>query len=247
MKKLYEPISIDTWNKIADRVKTLKLSNNSNKEYIQNLYRFKELLSDLDISLDEGKKEPYYNPQIGLSSLLSAIYNTSIIPEQSIGDFQEYIYALNDLGVQSIEYRPINFPKENRAKLEFYDDYTHLQKVITKCYTDGKFSINRPDIFTYSDCNKYVITNLDDASYSLTTTVCHKRPYRDEKPQVLESKIIIKNFKGNLPSKEELLKIEFPKLKIHTKKISWGESPIYSQLFKEYDFDEIENVKKLTK
>ncbi len=246
MKRLYEQVPIDTWKRIADRVKRLNINGYTSDEFNSNLKILQNLLSDLDLSLEEGKKEPKIDDQIGLSSLLSSIYCTSIIPESSIQDFCEYIYALDDLGVENITYRPVNFPNKINTKLEYSDDYVHMQKLISKCYTDGKFKLSRPDIISYCDYNRYLITNIKDASYILITKISHQRPYALKEPQVLESEIVIKNFKGNLPDKKELINIEFPKLKIHSRKISWGESPEYSQIFNEYINEDI-IVKKLKK
>lgn len=247
MKRLYEQISIETWKKIAARVQNLNISTGSSAEFKFNLKALQKLLSDLDLYLEIGSNKPEYKGQIGLASLLNSVYNTSITLQNSIREFCEYIYILDDLGVESIEYKPINFPNKINTKLEYEDDYLHLQKVINKCYTDGKFKLSRPDIISYRDYYRYLITDIKDASYLLTTKISHQRPYAYKEPQVLESSVVIKNFNGNLPDKKELLNTEFPKLKIHSRKISWDESPEYSQIFKEYNPEELENVKRLKK
>jgi len=244
MNKLYQNIPMKLWIDIADKIQLLNMS--PTQDFKSNLLILRGLLSDLDICLELGNETPQTDIQIGLASLLKSIYNTSDCYAESIKEFCEYIYMLNDLGIQSMKYKPINFPTKMERHLNITKTYSG--KAIEECYTDGKFKLSRPSgIINYYGYDCYVITNLKDASYILSADIFHKTPYAFTQPVISESYAIVKDFKGKLPCKKDFLSVDFPKLKIHNKKINWGESPEYSQIFDVYSKDDLNTVKKLTK
>ena len=217
MNKLYQNIPMKLWIDIADKIRLLNMS--PTQDFKSNLLILRGLLSDLDLCLQLGSETPRTDIEIGLASLLKTIYNISNNYTESIQNFCKYIYILKDLGIESIKYKPINFPTKFNKDLELSTNYN--EKIIKECYTDGKFKLAKPSGTIHYVYNRYNITDLKDASYILSANISHKPPYAFTQPLILESYAIVKDFKGKLPNKKEFLNVDFPKLKIHNKKINW--------------------------
>lgn len=241
MKKLNEQLTIDEWKKIAEKISKLKIIDHTEKEFKNNLIILKNLLSDLDLCLELGNTNPKIESQIGLSTLLDQIDKTST------QKFCEYIYILNDLGIQYINYNPINFPKNIDSKLIFIDGDNHSNiKIINKCYTDGNFKLSKPkNIISYIDNRCLIINDLKNASYILLGKIFHERPYALKAANVYEARAIIKNFNGKLPHKNEFISTNFPILNLNSQKVKWGESPEYTMSFNEFKKEDISYTKRL--
>ena len=243
MKKLYEQIPIETWKKIAYRVQRLKISDYSDKEFEENLNTLKELLSDLDISLAGKVRKPKRQCDIGLASLLHEIYFSKCGHYFPKANFYKYIYRLSDLGIQSIEFKPVKFPSAVGFMRKAHSDLDETTK-IEKCYTDGAFKL---DNYAFNGEDNYDLTNLEDASY-LFNVHLYQPDSKSGKIYTLNSSASIKNFNGKrFPEKSEIKKMEYPELRVTEQTIRWGESPKYRQVFDCFDETELSCAKRLTK
>jgi len=242
MTKLYQQIPIETWKRIAYKVQRLKLSDCSDEEFKTNLNILRKLLSDLDISLKEGKRIPEHESEIGIASLLhSILFSENVFHRYVKANFYEYIQRLSDLRIKSMEFRPVDF--YFRVD-ELYLMRTHESQINSKCYTDGTFKL---EYFQDSTgCLNYIMNDLKDESY-LFDVEFKKYPDRNTLG-IVKADACVKNFNGTrFPSKDELLRIGFPKVETSGKVINWGESPEYKQVFETFSYDDLSCSKRLTK
>jgi len=242
MTKLYNQIPIETWKRIAYKVQRLKISDCSDEEFEANLKLLQKLLSELDISFEEGKRVPEHESEIGAASLLHSILFLNNIPRRYIkAHFYEYIQRLSDLGIESMEFRPVDF--------YFRVDDMYLIKsgsetINSKCYTDGTFKLEYFQDRT--GCLNYVMNDLKDESYLLDVEF---KKYHDRNTLgIIKAEACVKKFNGTrFPSKDEFLRIGFPDIESLEKTVRWGESTDYKQVFENFNDDKLSCAKRLTK
>lgn len=158
-------------------------------------------------------------------------------------DFIEYIQKLELLGVKNIQFNPSMFPTTSSKYIESVENGINNTKCTNKYYTDGKFKLYKPRVTFYRDNFRYNMVEIKDASFLIYTKISHEVPYKEKEPIVLESDVVVKNFNGKLPNKEDVINCNYPSLNIHSRKINWGESPEYSQTYKEFTHEEYEKKK----
>lgn len=247
MTKLYNQIPIETWKKIAYKVQRLKISDCSDYEFKQNLKLLQKLLLDddnINLSLNEGKRKPKNLEEIGLASLLHSIYtsnNNHILSKECIkSNFYEYIYALNDLGLTAMEYRPIGFDGlGDTLTIGNIADPTKINR--KKIYTNGTFKLKYYNGY-FGTVVK--LEELKNATFLINVVLNHVSNHRDG------GYAIVKNFfldNNMLPSKEELDSIEFPKLIAKEQVVKFGECPEYSQIYDTINLEKLSCSKRLTK
>lgn len=223
MKKISDLISIEIWKEIANIVQRLNITSRTSIEFSKNLEELNQLLSNLGIYLEMGEPIPKQPSEIGISSLLEAIYSSDFPMEYKKAGFYEKIYQLFSLGVQNVQFLPVNFPTEiSDLKVEYLkENGVQTPSFISKCYTDGYFMQKKP-----SDCTAeyYSIYNLHNANYiiNIKSNVLSVDK-ADSKSYVISrcSDAIVKNFNGSFPCREELVKLEFPKFKEPEKYAKW--------------------------
>ena len=250
MTKLYQQIPIETWKRIAYKVQRLKISDCSDEEFQANLKLLQKLLLDddkINISLQEGKREPKTFEEIGLASLLHSIYGGRRWVYRNIkSDFYEYIYALNDLGLNAMKYRPIGFDRlaDDILKISIGDPKRHNRK---KLYTNGTFELK----YFHGYFGKVVkLDKLKNATFLIHLTLDSIKNNR------ACSHVISKDFKLSdnkfpcdsiFPTKEELDSVEFPKLMTEKQIVQFGENPEYSQVYDRLNLEKLSCSKRLTK
>lgn len=223
MKKIYESIEIETWKKIAQRVQKLDFSNGDcySSEFTENLKKLKRLLSDLDICLDDLSREPKKEEEIGLASLLQAIYDSDEGKYYKKAHFYEKIYQISELGIQYIEFSPVEFYESNHSIQNIYNEKTNIS-TIGKFYTDGDFQLKSSAIVTKTKSGyEYTMWGLNNANYVIFTTLLRNWSSTNKKAQVELAQAALKNFNGIFPSKEEMMSFEFPELLILEQSGSW--------------------------
>lgn len=242
MKRITDELPIKTWKEIVEIVLKTNASILSIKNFDLNLEIIKKFITDLDICADD----------IRLSMFLKIVYETKGYWDISKLDFREYIQKLEMLGVKNITFNPSMFPTASNEYLELEENGLHNYKRVSKYYTDGKFKLYKPKTVTfYRDNFRYKMEEIKDASFLIYTNILHEVPYMEKEPVILESNAIIKDFNGKLPSMEDVINVKYPRLNIHSRKINLGESPIYSEIYKEFTHEEFqkeqnEKVKSLT-
>lgn len=241
--KLYERIPIDTWKRIADVVQRLRMYEDTFEEFDSNLVELKEMLFDLDISLDAGLRYPKKTEEIGLSSLLHAIYSSNVKRDYRKANFYEKIYQLDELGIPNIEFRPNNFV-DRIDGIAFLRDVNDGKVIgINKCFIDGEFDVIYPDN-PLSDV--YGMTNFRDVNYLINVLV---RCDTDLKKSVIdfrETYVVLKNFNGNFPNKKSIEEIRYPGLGIYDKVLDDGKRHlVLKQLFYTLDAKSCQYSKRL--
>jgi len=247
MKKLYEQIPIETWKKIAYKVQRLKINDLSDKEFKNNLKLLQQLLSEnIDVSLDLNKREPKKIDEIGLASLLYSIYkeyyNNKMCSKYAKAHFYEYIHSLDYLGISSMAFLPtgINDTLKNTLTAKTFEMQNYISK--NKIYTDGTFKLKN---YKYiNEC--YDLINLENASFIINVNLKSEFGITS----INNAYSIVKDFKfynNFLPSKEEIINMNFPDLKVKATTLKWGESPEYSQVYDRLDRDKLNFTKRLTK
>ena len=211
MKRLNERISIDTWKVIADRVQKLNIYDFSDREFNENLILLREMLSDLDICLDSLSRYPKRDSEVGLASLLQAIYSGNVFDDYKKANFYEKIYQLDELGIPSIEFKPVNFPIFSGG-ISLLKDECGATVGAKKSFTDGEFDIWYAD----EPLNRwYDIVNLKDANYLLNALVELDTSSGKVIVNPDDSYAVLKNFNGVFPNKETLEWLNYPGLCVY--------------------------------
>lgn len=238
MYKLNEQIPMSMWEKIADAVQLLDISTASDQEFKDNLIKLKELLNKLDLCLEEFNRVPANTEQVGLATLLESIYSSDADIRRKKTRFYETIYSLSDLGVKSMEFKPISFCEGiygfSQKRLE------NDKMFLAKFFTDGDFCIINIPV---NDDEFYWIDRLDRANYVINMALSEKNGI----VSVEEAQALLKNFNGLYPSKEEFLKMEHAKMMVPAQSIKFGDNVtnIY-QSFEKGDVRDASFAKKLT-
>lgn len=246
MKKIYESIEIETWQEIAQRVQRLDISTceNYDSEFTKNLKKLKQLLSDLDICLDDLSREPKKEEEIGLASLLQAIYNSKEDIYYKKAHFYEQIYQLSELGVKNLVFCPTAFSERDHSARKLYNMCNNTI-MIEKCYTDGKFKIT-PEKVSGKDLYGcyYKFSDLEEENYMLWVKLLENT--RNRNSQIMSLEAILKNFNGLLPTKEEITKLEFPKVLILEQENTWElSSPTIREIYSHFDTSTLSCQKQL--
>lgn len=225
--KLYDKLSIDVWNVIADSVQLLNIYDFSDWEFYNNLELLNGLLIDKGIYFDFLERYPNKIEDIGLASLLQEIYNASVYGDYKKANFYEKIYQLSDLGLSSIQFLPFDFPNDIKG-ISLIKNENGEVLGINNCFTDGNFDIG------YSDETLdrwYDIVNLEDANYVLRVLVNN---INGENVISDKSYAILRNFNGEYPSKKDIYDIRYPGLCIYDKFINDEKHYILKQIFYPY-------------
>lgn len=235
MRKISESMEIATWKAIAYRVQQLNFADGTEQEFQENLAILNKILQELGIEGNIGKRTPNSADEIGTASLLQSVQDMNVPNNYKKATFYEKIYQLSDLGVQEIEFCPV----------EFYESYHSVKKVyaknqnkatITKCYTDGEFQITEEKINrAYEFGNYYTIRNLCNANYILVTELYSKSMMN---VWINYSQAALKNFNGIFPSKQEIMRFEFPELAVAKQSLAWGESPRVKEKYESFDIEQ---------
>ena len=244
MRKISESMEIATWKAIAYRVQQLNFEKGTEQEFQENLASLNKILQELGVEGNIGERTPNLADEIGTASLLQSVQDIHVPNNYKKATFYEKIYQLSDLGVQEIEFCPV----------EFYESYHSVKKVygekrdkttITKCYTDGEFQITEEKIKrAYELGNYYTIRNLYNANYILVTELS-KSSESKMNVWVEYSQAALKNFNGVYPSKEEIIKFYFPELAVATQSLIWGESPRVKEKYESFDIEQASYQKSL--
>lgn len=240
MRKIYESMKIETWKIIASKVQQLNFMDGNEEEFQKNLARLNVILQELGIEENIGKRNPQLTDEIGTSSLLQSIQDIHVPNNYKKSTFYEKIYQLADLGVQDIEFRPV-------------DSYSGLPNLIRntfkkvnmlqKYYTDGTFQLQEELIENIYIYNLYELCN---ANYVLLTTLIQSLTTEEHYSiKQEESKVILRTFNGIYPSKEEIMKFEFPELVVPKQSLIWGESPRVKEKFETFDAKDASYQKRL--
>jgi len=241
MKKITEELSIDTWKYIAYAVQRLNITGNSETEYLENLKKLKKLLSDIDIDLSAGNPES----KVGISTLLQSIYKMDVHSRYKKARFYEKIYQLSDLGVETIQFQPIDFVDSIFCLYKTVD--RQGCHIIKKAYTDGKFSLCQKQ----GTSGKYFnIHNIEDANYLLCFSVANNEYIKKQSSEsnIVESTAILKNFNGSYPSIEEVKSMSFPKLIVPEQTQEWGNASLeLEENFNKFDETKASYQKRLTR
>lgn len=242
MQKINEKLSIEIWKEIAYSVQKLNFSNGGEEEFNTNIGKLKKFLLNLNLCLLEGKRNPKSEEEMGLSSLLQSIYDTTA--EFPKTNFYEQVYILKDLGIEEIEYCPILFYKEIRDLKKIYQDNKN-RTVIDKAYTDGIFSLKSESVVGKNTSGYYYdISNLQNANFILNILL----EKTDSKTVLQSASASLKNFNGRFPSKKEIMKDTFPEIIVPSQTISFGEEiQNLKEQFEFFHIEELSCIKKLKK
>lgn len=254
--KLYEQIPIDTWKEIAYNVQRLNISDCSDEEFEKNLKQLEKLLRNSNICLENSSREPKEEQEIGLASLLQSIYDIGVESHCKKATFYEKIYELSDLGIQSMEFRPVEFPEgiydiksvytKRKIGNGIYIDKEPIQ--VSKFYTDGQFDLinshyNR-NVTNY-EVKLFDIQNIADANYLLIITL--DQDYQNN-IVMRQKEASLKNFNGKFPDREEVMAMRHPKILVPTQVQEWGEQlEQLKEIFKEFDEEDLSCRKMLTR
>jgi len=243
VKRLNDKINIDIWKKIADRVQMLNIYDFSDREFMDNLHMLRDMVSDLDISLDYLSRYPDSYDDVGLASLLQSIYDGDVYNDYKKANFYEKIYQLDDLGVSWIRFCPVSFPSKIENISLFKDDVSGKILGINKCFTDGDFRVDYVD--SPLD-RRYDLINLRDANYIFNVLLSVDNGYKNEFANMDDVSVVLKNFNGKYPSKDSILEVRYPGLCTYYKDIP-GDSRrlILKQIYQLYDTRDVNYPKKL--
>lgn len=223
MQSLSEKLPIEVWQQISECIKDLDFNDNNKEEYYENLQALKIRLASLN--LIEGSRTPKTNEEVGIATILQSIYNTGF----DNGHFKKMtfcrnIYTLTSLGVEEIEFRPIDFYDSIIGLKQIYyktDDKT----VYEKAYTDGIFELRTTLRERKNDLGYiYDIVNLRDANFILKVLLHKKNNPKEIEPiKMKHISISLKNFKGRYPSRNTIMLDCFPNLIIPKQTVGFGE------------------------
>ena len=203
MHKLYEKNSIETWMILAAKVRRLDFSQQTEKEFYDNLKKLVKLLDDTEIDLTTGHRNVINKKEIGLSVFLHTIYQMKSIDRSSRGIFfYNKIRELLKLGIKTIEFLPVDFDKEINLEQILKDEKIIM---INKAYTDGEFEFCRYG----KKIENIKLGNLTNANYILKYNM---RKDKNDKLVVIEGNAILRNFNGNYPTIKEVKKDAFPEI-----------------------------------
>lgn len=241
--KLSDRLAIDIWKVIADKVQMLRIYDFSDREFNENLVMLGKMLANLDISLDFLNRYPNSAGEVGLAALLQGIYSGNVFNDYKKANFYEKIYQLDELGIPSIQFRPVDFPACVDGISLLKDIDTGEDVGIRNCFTDGEFKIGYPDMPLN---RRYDLVNLKDANYVIDVLV-------DKREEGIfinqdESYAILRNFNGIYPNKETLYDIRYPGLGVYSRYLDDGKRQIYlKELFYPMDRDSVNYPKKLVR
>lgn len=245
LRKLSDRIDIDTWKVIADRLQGLNIYDFSDEEFNNNLINMKWMLSDLDISLDFLSRYPKNINEVGLASLLQAIYSGNVYNDYKKANFYEKIYQLDELGIPWIEFRPVEFPSlvEGISLIKDFDEKDIIG--VNKCFTDGDFDIGYPD----SPLNRrYDIVNLKNANYLIKILLSVDTDYKNQFISLEDACAILKNFNGDYPSKESITEVEYPGLGLYRNgNLNYKRRMILKQIYYKFDTSKALYTKRLVR
>lgn len=242
MKKIYESMKIETWKTIAYRVQKLNFLDGTEQEFQENLAKLSIILQELGIEENIGKRNPQSTSEIGTSSLLQSIQDIHVPNNYKKSTFYEKIYQLADLGVQDIEFRPVN---SYRGLPDLVKKSSKENIILEKCYTDGTFQLLYAPI---TDMYAYSLYELCNANYVLLTTLFQSLTTEERySTKQKESKVILKTFDGIFPSREEIMKFEFPELVVPKQSLIWGELPRVKEKFETFDKEKASYQKRFKK
>lgn len=208
MRSLSKKISIDTWKMIADRVQKLNIYDFSDREFNENLVLLRMLLSDLDICLEYLSRYPTREQDIGLASLLQAIYSSNVNTDYKKANFYEKINQLDILSIPSIQFRPIGF-EDVRGLMLTKSPYDMSTISVNKCFTDGDFKI---EYYNSGDNQCYDMVHFNDANYLINVLVELDANSKTPRINPDASFAVLRNFDGFYPVKESIDELRFPGL-----------------------------------
>ncbi len=250
MKKMNEFLGIETWKTIAKRVQKLQISDCSEQEFSKNLKELQGLLSDLDICIEALSRDPQHQNEVGLASLLQAIYNSNRRESLKKDSFYEKIYQLSNLGIQNIRFLPVE--EYYRMKDIVVRDFKgiHNGENLYKVYTDGTFSLEESlETVRFKkgmeQYRKYHIKDLKNANYIISVEVLKRLSC--EKTKLAMASATLKTLDGVFPSQEELMRFSFPELTISKQIIHWGDSIQMKEKFDGFDTQNENYQKQLQK
>ncbi len=230
---LDEKIPIEVWKEIAKSVQLLDFKHYyDHKTYFENLIKLRKYLSKLDICIDTA--DTVVNP----SSLLQAIYAIKVSLPNKKATFYESIYALDELGIQTISFVPEHFPQNMNHKIILQKERDFPQK-IEKCYTDGNFTLRNH--FSSGYIQEYSMLDIRDANYILQTS-------KVLSSENIKGHAIIQKFSTSniLPSKKEILSETFPDvIAINDGPLKWGDEPRKKETFETFNKEDSEFIKRL--
>lgn len=239
MKKLYEELTIETWKEIANKVQLLNLESYKAEAFLKNLILLRKYLYDLGICIDSNIDKPCARNEIGPASLLRTIYDTKEAIPNKKAIFYENIYALDELGVQSITFNPI------KRSFVLTNDIFTLEgnpKKMRKFYTNGEFTLTS-DYSTHTMLYSMDITN---ASYLLETYLTKT----NNDINLIMAKATLCSFDAInfLPSKEEIMAFAYPKKTvIKQETLEWDQPIKVKESFELFDKSKSHFAKRLVK
>ncbi len=237
--KLSQDLSIETWKKIATKVQQLNLEGYNNDIFLKNLMLLRKILTEENVDTGSLERTPKYTPQIGASSLLQSIYDIKVGIHHKKAAFYENIYTLDELGIQTISFHPI---ESSYKELPFIEETVSMSRM-EKILTDGSFLLSSCE---HANKTVYDMDEIENANYLLELTLV-----KENNNTILHSsKAIIKNFNAidTLPSKEEIERFSFPKKEILVQDpLDWDEIPKAKQSFQTFDKNTSEFTKYLVK
>lgn len=253
MYEITDEMPIEIWKEIAYKVQRLKISDCSDQEFRKNLESLRKLLLDLGIDSYDLSRKPEKEEEVGLAAFLQSIYdNANVGPHYIKAGFYEQIWQLYDLGIETIEFCPVDF-YDSIEDLKLIK-YSNSRERLDKAFTDGSFSISSSDsIITRTRTEDiYNIYDLEEANYILNVVLdkkyLDKKHLTDEVIKIKEANASLRNFNGIYPSKKEVMKFSFPEMKVPDQFISFGEQLVdLKQTFNTFDRSELSCIKRLTR
>lgn len=237
--KLSQDLPIETWKNIADKMQQLNFENYSDEVFFKNLISLRGFLKEENVDVGALERSPECIPQIGAASLLQSIYDIKVGIHHKKAAFYENIYALDELGIKTLSFHPIQASYKEFPFLEDTDSIGRIHKILT----DGTFILSSSK---YGNKLTYDMSNIENANYLLEISLI-----KENKNVVLHSsKAIIKNFNvmNALPTKEEIEAFSFPKKEIVLQgSLDWDEIPRVKQTFQTFDKNNSEFAKYLVK
>ncbi len=241
MKKISESMEIATWKAIAYRVQQLNFMEGTEQEFQENLVKLNNMLKEIEVDSFIGERNPNSIDEIGISTLLQSINDINVPNHYKRATFYEKIYQLIDLGIENIKFNQTTDIKlPDLVKKDFKDCI-----ILQKGYTDGTFQLQEAFVG-----NKYIYNfyNLCNANYVLITTLNQSLTAEERYSITHEtSQIILSSFNGIFPSKQEIMKFEFPELSVAKQSLIWGKSPRVKEKFETFDIQASSYQKSLRK
>lgn len=236
MKTLNENLSIEVWKEIANKVQELILENYEMTTFNANLKLLESFLEDLDIDIHGNSNQLY---EATPKTLLRMIYNIKESIPKKKAVFYENIYALDELGIQTIALRPN--PIDNLIN----DISTSIgdPSYIKKCLTDGSFILSHNSSSTPT---VYSMIDIEDAQFLLNISLIKT----GEIIQLDTAQAILKSFGSisHFPSKEEVMRFHYPqKISIEESLLEWEEYPRVKEVFDPFNKETSQFQKRFVK